>query len=74
MCLGIPGKVVKVNGEEVLVDFGGVRRKVISPFEEVSPGDYVIVHVGMVISKMDEKEALETLKLFKEIENALYGS
>ncbi len=74
MCLGIPGKVVKVDGEKVLVDFGGIRRRVISPFEEVSPGDYVIVHVGMVISKMNEREALETLNLLKEVEDLIYRS
>jgi hydrogenase assembly chaperone HypC/HupF len=67
MCLGIPGKVLEVRGNVALVDFGGVTREVDASLEEVAPGDYVLVHVGMIIAKIDEKEAMEISKLLNEI-------
>jgi hydrogenase expression/formation protein HypC len=67
MCLGIPGKVLEVRGNIALVDFGGVTREVDASLEEVAPGDYVLVHVGMIIAKIDEKEAMEISKLLSEI-------
>jgi hydrogenase expression/formation protein HypC len=72
MCLGIPGKVLDVHDEDGLrmgrVDFGGVRRDAcLSYLPEVVPGDYVIVHVGFAISRLDEAEAMETLDLLREI-------
>ncbi len=69
MCLGIPGKVIEVReGEAGLrmgkVDFGGVRKEACLAYTpEVELGDYVIVHVGFAISKVDEEEALRTLEL-----------
>ncbi|UCG66465.1 MAG: HypC/HybG/HupF family hydrogenase formation chaperone [Deltaproteobacteria bacterium] len=69
MCLGVPGKVVTVEGDFADVDFGGVRRKVsLLLYPEVGEGDYVLVHVGFVIQRLEEHEALETLELFAEIE------
>jgi len=68
MCLAIPGKVLRVNGEKALVDFGGVRREVIvSLLEDVKPSDYVIVHTGYAIGMMDRKEAQETLRTWREV-------
>ncbi len=73
MCLGSPGKVTEVYGAEGLqmgmVDFGGVRREVCLAYvaDEVEAGDYVIVHVGFAISKVDEDEARRTFKLLEEI-------
>jgi len=73
MCLGIPGKVTEVYGSEGLpmgmVDFGGVRREVCLAYvaDEVDAGDYVIVHVGFAISKVDEEEARRTFKLLEEL-------
>jgi len=69
MCLGVPGKVECINGDIAEVDFGGVKREVsllICP--DVMEGDYVLVHVGFAIQRLDKKEALETLRLFEEIE------
>lgn len=69
MCLGIPGKVISIEGDLAEVDFSGIRRKVsllICP--DVREGDYVLVHVGFAIQRLDEEEALETLTLFDEIE------
>jgi hydrogenase expression/formation protein HypC len=76
MCLAIPGKVLTVDrtAEPAMgdVSFGGVSKKIcLEWLPDVQVGDYVIVHVGFAISKLDEQEALETLKLFEEISGAL---
>ena len=68
MCLAVPAKVTEINGEETVLDYGGVIRKAnISMLSNVMVGDYVLVHVGYAISKMDEDEAKETLKLWDEM-------
>jgi hydrogenase expression/formation protein HypC len=70
MCLAVPAKVIEINGNEAVLDYGGVRKKAnLSMLSEVEVGDYVLVHVGYAISKLDEKEALETLKVWEEILN-----
>jgi hydrogenase expression/formation protein HypC len=73
MCLAIPGKVVEIDAESQpkmgKVSFGGILRQVCLDWvPDVKVGEYVIVHVGFAISKMDEREAMETLQLFDEIE------
>lgn len=68
MCLAVPARVTVIEGEEAVLDYGGVTRKAnISMLSDVKVGDYVLVHVGYAISKMDEDEALETLKLWDEM-------
>ena len=70
MCLAIPGKVETVEGRTALVDFGGVKREAVIDLMEtgaVKPGTWVLVHTGFVIQVLDEKEALETLELWKEV-------
>lgn len=68
MCLAVPAEVVEIRGYEAILDFGGVKRKAnISLLEDVKKGDYVIVHVGFAIQRLSEEEALESLKLWKEI-------
>ena len=61
MCLGAPGKVVEIEGTTALVDFFGVRRRVALDIvdEEVAVGDYVLVHVGFAIRRMDPAERCE---------------
>ncbi len=76
MCLAIPGRVLSIDTSVQptmgTVSFGGIEKRVcLEWIPEARIGDYVIVHVGFAISKMDEKEALETLKLFDEIEGSL---
>ena len=76
MCLAIPGKVTAIhNATQPLmgtVSFGGIEKRVcLEWLPGVNVGDYVIVHVGFAISKMDEKEAVETLNLFEQIDGAL---
>jgi hydrogenase expression/formation protein HypC len=68
MCLGIPGQIVSITKNQLAeVDFSGVRREVsLMLCPEAQVGDYVLVHVGFAIQRLDEEEALETLKLFDE--------
>ncbi|MCR4428019.1 MAG: HypC/HybG/HupF family hydrogenase formation chaperone [Caldiserica bacterium] len=69
MCLGIPVKVKEINGQEALVEVGGLKQTVRIDFvPEVKTGDFVIVHAGFAISILNEEEAEETLKLLREAE------
>ena len=73
MCLGIPGRLLDVRDDGGMamghVDFGGVRRDVCLAYvaDEVQPGDYVVVHVGFAISKVNEEEARRTFELLREM-------
>ncbi|MHA1728682.1 MAG: HypC/HybG/HupF family hydrogenase formation chaperone [Promethearchaeota archaeon] len=68
MCLAIPGKVLELNGSNALVDFDGVKRKVVIGLcNGVKIGTYVIVHAGYAIETINEKEARETVELWREI-------
>jgi hydrogenase expression/formation protein HypC len=76
MCLAIPGKVIEIEAGSQpkmgKVSFGGIQKRICLEWvPDVKAGEYVIVHVGFAISRMDEKEAMETLKLFEEIEASL---
>lgn len=67
MCLGIPAKIVEKKGTVGMAEIGGVRREVnLQLLEDVKIGDYVILHAGFGIQKLDEKEAKETLDLLRE--------
>jgi hydrogenase expression/formation protein HypC len=73
MCLGIPGKIVEkfeVDGRQMgKVDFGGVIKEACLDFvPEAQVGQYCIIHVGFALNVLDEKEAMETLELFRQIE------
>ena len=73
MCLAIPGKIVEILDAEnsiAKVEVGGVKRSVnigMLDKDAARVGDYVLIHVGFAMSKVDEKEAEETLRLLKEI-------
>ena len=71
MCLAIPGKIIDIVDREnqiAKVEVGGVRRNVsIGLLDDVQVGDYVLIHVGFAMSKVDEKEAQETLRLLQEL-------
>jgi len=59
---------MEIAGDRAIADFGGVKREIaISLLEDVKVGDYVIVHTGFAIETLDEEEAAETLRLWKEI-------
>ena len=67
MCLAIPARVVRVDGEKAQVDFGeGVLREVNVTLVDAKVNNYVLVHAGYAIQLMDEKDALETLSLWNE--------
>ncbi len=69
MCLAIPAQVISIDDQELAtVDMGGVRKDVsVSLLEGVEVGDYVIVHTGFALSKLDPEEAKITLDLFAEM-------
>jgi len=70
MCLAIPGKLISIEGDGTgKVDYlGSTVLANLSLLPEVKVGDWVIVHAGFAISRLDQKEAKKTLKLFKEME------
>jgi len=68
MCLAVPGKILEISGDRAVADFGGVKREiVVNLLENVKVGDYVLVHTGFAIETLNEEDALETLKLWREI-------
>ncbi len=71
MCLGIPGKVVEVFREDELlmgrVDFGGVLKRVcLEHVPNIAVGDYVLIHVGFALTRLDEAEAQRIFELLRE--------
>ena len=68
MCLGIPMRIKKIEKETAVVRTGGLEKKINVGFlKDIKIGDYVIVHAGFAIEKVNEKKAKETLALFNEI-------
>ncbi len=69
MCLGVPGKVIDINGSIATVDFWGVRRQVNLDIidEPVKPGDYILNHVGFAIRRIPEETIAETLALYEQL-------
>ncbi|HJW25381.1 MAG TPA: HypC/HybG/HupF family hydrogenase formation chaperone [Rhodocyclaceae bacterium] len=73
MCLAIPAQVIELrDGDNAVVDLAGVRKEIsLSLVEGVQVGDYVIVHVGYALNKLDPEEAEKTLALFAEMGGAM---
>ena len=73
MCLAIPARVVDMPDEETaVVDLAGVKKAIsLALVEDVAVGDYVIVHVGFALNKLDAEEAEKTLALFAEMGTAV---
>jgi len=72
MCLGIPGRVIEIQKNVAKVDVGGLSREIsIDLCPDVSIGEYVLIHTGFAIQKVDEKEAEETLDLLKKMAEAI---
>lgn len=73
MCLAIPVKVVELfEGDQALVDVGGVRKEIsLALVDGIAVGDYVILHVGYAIQKLDAEEAEKTLALFAELDESM---
>ncbi len=76
MCLAVPGRLVDVGGEDALlrtgrVDFGGIVKEVSLAFvPEARVGDFILVHVGFALSRLDEEEARKVFDYLKEIDAA----
>jgi hydrogenase expression/formation protein HypC len=74
MCLGIPMKVVERNGNDAVVESGGVLKEArLDLLQDVAVGDYVLIHAGYAIEKVDSAEALETLALLRKVYEAGTG-
>ena len=73
MCLAVPGKVLDISGDDLafrsgIVDFCGIRKTVnLAYTPEVRPGDFVLVHVGFAISRIDPEEAARAFRYLEEI-------
>ena len=69
MCLGVPMKVLSRDGDTIVAEVDGVRKEasVMLLNEEVAVGDYVIVHAGFAISRLDAAYAEETLRMMREV-------
>ncbi|HUJ15956.1 MAG TPA: HypC/HybG/HupF family hydrogenase formation chaperone [Thermoanaerobaculia bacterium] len=69
MCLGVPGKVIEVDGWTAVVDFWGVRKEVLLNIvdEPVKPGDYILNHVGFAIRRIPPESVEETLALYETL-------
>jgi hydrogenase expression/formation protein HypC len=75
VCLGVPGRVVDVAQHEGIrmgrVDFGGISRSVCLEHVDVVPGDWVLVHVGFALTRLEEAEATELLRMLRELGEVL---
>ncbi len=72
MCLAIPAKIIRIDDQMGTIDMEGTRREVsLLLLEEPRVGDYVIVHAGFAIHKIDESEAMESLKVLREMASLL---
>jgi len=72
MCVAIPMKVVEINGNVAICEYENIKRTArIDLIPDIQVGDYIIIHTGFAIQKIDIKDAEETLKLFKELQTTL---
>jgi len=68
MCLAIPARILRIEGNLAIVDMAGVKREAdIRMVSNVRVGEYVLIHAGFAIEKIEEKDAEETLRLFREM-------
>jgi len=71
MCLAIPAEVVELRDDKAVVDLAGVRKEIsLALVDGVGVGDYVIVHVGYALNRLDPDEAARTLALFAALDEA----
>ncbi|MDP4092525.1 MAG: HypC/HybG/HupF family hydrogenase formation chaperone [Bacillota bacterium] len=72
MCLAVPGKVIKIENGSGTVEILGVTREVsLELLKDIQIGDYVLIHTGCAIQKLDEDEAIKTIDLFKELKEII---
>ena len=72
MCLAVPAKIKSIEKKEATVDFGGVQKRIsLGILDDVSVGDYVLIHAGFAIGKVEKEEAMDTLKALEELHEAV---
>jgi hydrogenase expression/formation protein HypC len=72
MCLAVPGRIIEIDGTSAWVDFAGVEQTVLLDLlPDANVGEYVLVHAGFAIQRLDAAEAEEIIGLFEEMENAV---
>jgi hydrogenase expression/formation protein HypC len=70
MCLGVPMRVVSIDNETAVCEIDGVRREAsLMMVDGVGVGDFVLIHAGFAIERLDEADAQETLRIFRELLN-----
>lgn len=75
MCLAIPSKIVKIENDVATIDVDGVRREAsLLLLKNPKVGDYVIVHAGFAIHKINEEDAMESLKLLREAVSLIFDN
>ena len=75
MCIAIPAEIIEIKDNfTALVDFGGLRQEIRIDLVDVTIGDFVLVHVGFAIQKINRDEALETRELFRQCYAAIEES
>ena len=75
MCLAIPSKIVKIENDVATIDVDGVRREAsLLLLKNPKVGDYVIVHAGFAIHKINEEDAMESLRLIREAASLIFDN
>lgn len=73
MCLAVPARVVCIEGEEALVDFGGVKKRIsLGIVKDVKKGEHLLIHAGFAIGKVKDEEVRDIQKSLKELNEAIY--
>ncbi|MEW6380785.1 MAG: HypC/HybG/HupF family hydrogenase formation chaperone [bacterium] len=71
MCIAVPCQIVAIHDSTAIVEIGGIRKEAwLDLLSEAQVGDYVIIHAGYAIQKLDAEDAEETLRLLRELANA----
>lgn len=74
MCLAVPFRIISMDGNEAVGEMNGIRKKIrIDVIKELQIGDYVMVHAGFAIEKLNEVQAKETIEALNELQKALEG-
>lgn len=70
MCLSIPAKVIAINADKAVVSVGGTEYEAsLQLLDDIEIGDYILLHTGFAIQKLSEEEALETLQMFRDLDD-----
>lgn len=68
MCLAVPGKIIRIEGNKGTIEIGNVKREAFMDFvPKAKVGDYILMHAGCAIGILDEEEALKTLEILREL-------